>query len=124
MLSAKHNLARATRPEDLPRFFVERANTGDVEGLVDLYESDAVLARHGFEPAIGSAAIRDFYAALLSDRPKFVLGQLQPVLRYGDLALTSTRLANGTVTAEIAQKQTDGTWRWVVDQPAISLPSK
>jgi hypothetical protein len=34
----------ATEPEDLSRFFVERANAGDVEGLVALYEREAVLA--------------------------------------------------------------------------------
>ncbi len=34
----------ALDPEDLARFFVSRANAGDVEGLVALYEPDAVLA--------------------------------------------------------------------------------
>ena len=34
---------RARRPEDLGRFFVARANPGDVEGLVAVYEPDAVL---------------------------------------------------------------------------------
>lgn len=34
----------ALNPEDLARLFVSRANAGDVEGLVALYEPDAVLA--------------------------------------------------------------------------------
>jgi hypothetical protein len=34
----------AAQPEDLSRFFLERANAGDVEGLVALYQPDAVLA--------------------------------------------------------------------------------
>ncbi len=38
----------------------------------------------------------------------------------GDLALTSTRLPDGTVTAEIARRQSDGTWLWVIDQFSIS----
>ena len=42
-----HNFEPATKPEDLARFFVERANSGDVEGLVDLYEPDAVLRNYG-----------------------------------------------------------------------------
>jgi hypothetical protein len=33
----------ALDPEDLPGFFVARANAGDVEGLVALYEPDTVL---------------------------------------------------------------------------------
>jgi hypothetical protein len=36
----------------------------------------------------------------------------------GDVALTSTRLPNGVVTAEIARRQR--TWLWVIDQPAIA----
>lgn len=123
-MSISHHSERATKPEDLPRFFVERANEGDVDGLLDLYEPDAVLARQDLEPPIGLAAIRGFYTALLSELPKFVLGQLQPVLHFGDLALTSTRLTNGSVTAEIARKQTDGTGRWIIDQPAISRTLK
>ena len=35
---------RALRPEDLDRLFLERANAGDVDGVVDLYEPQAVLA--------------------------------------------------------------------------------
>src|ERR1700728_1444070 len=38
---------RAVRPEDLGRFFVDRANAGDLEGLVALYEPDAVLSVPG-----------------------------------------------------------------------------
>jgi hypothetical protein len=35
---------QAREPEDLDRFFLERARAGDVEGVVALHESDAVLA--------------------------------------------------------------------------------
>ena len=31
-------------PEDLGRYFLDRANAGDVDGLVALYEPGAVLA--------------------------------------------------------------------------------
>ena len=34
----------ANEPNDLERFFVERANKGDLEGLVALYESNAIVA--------------------------------------------------------------------------------
>jgi ketosteroid isomerase-like protein len=39
MADAEH----ATHPEDLSRLIVERLNAGDVDGLVALYEPDAVL---------------------------------------------------------------------------------
>lgn len=110
----------ARNPEDLARFFVVRANAGDVEGLVALYEPDAVLAAPDGQLLIGAEAIRGFYARLLADRPTFVAGEQRPALRQGDLALTSSRLINRIVTAEIARRQLDGTWLWAIDQPAIA----
>jgi ketosteroid isomerase-like protein len=104
----------------LARFFVTRANAGDVEGLVALYEPDAVLAGPDDQLVIGTEAIRRFYARLLAEQPTFVAGKQRPALRQGDLALTSSRLVNGTVTAEIARRQPDGSWLWIIDQPAIA----
>jgi ketosteroid isomerase-like protein len=115
--------ARAHNPEDLARFFVVRANAGDVEGLVALYESEAVLACPDGQLAVGSEAIRSFYSGLLAERPRFEAGEQQPALCHGDLALTSSRLTNGVVTAEIARKQADGAWLWAIDQPSIAKTS-
>ncbi len=79
----------ALEPEDLGRLFLERANAGDVEGIVALYEPEAVLAsrRAPSRPAPTHCA-----------RP--------------------TRFSGGA-TAELARRQRDGTWLWVVDQPNV-----
>jgi ketosteroid isomerase-like protein len=108
---------RAAQPEELGRFFVERANAGDVEGLVALYEPSAVLAVPGGAQAAGTEAIRQALQRFLDGRPT-VTGESQPALRFGDLALTSTRFAGGA-TAEVARRQMDGTWLWVIDQPRV-----
>jgi ketosteroid isomerase-like protein len=110
----------ATQPEQLSRLIVERLNAGDVDGLVTLYEPDAVLALPSGEVAVGSAEIRVAYERLVANRPTFEPGSAQPTLRAGDLALTSTRLATGVVTVEVARRQADGTWLWVIDQPNIA----
>lgn len=110
---------QARNPEDLTRFFIARANEGDVDGIVALYEDDAIVADQNGKPIVGRDAIRRFYAQLLERGRRFVGGMLQPALRHGDLALTSSRFADGTVTAEIARRQCDGSWLWTVDQPAI-----
>jgi ketosteroid isomerase-like protein len=109
----------ATQPEDLSRLFLERANAGDVEGLVALYQPDAVLAFPPGQITVGRAAIREVYATLLSTRPAFTSQGQRPALRNGDLALTSTRLPGGGATVEVARRQPDGTWLWVLDQPNI-----
>lgn len=109
----------AKEPEDLARFFVERANAGDIEGLVALYETNATLACGAGKTAVGSEQIRQFYNSLLASRPQFTPGAPARTLRNGAIALTSSRLANGDVTAEIARQQPDGSWLWIVDQPTI-----
>jgi hypothetical protein len=108
--------APAREPEDLGRFFVERANAGDVEGLVALYEPDAALAT-GSGLARGTEQIRQALTQFVAGRP-VLTGQSQPALRNGALALTSTRFPGGA-TAEIARQQSDGSWLWIVDQPRI-----
>jgi ketosteroid isomerase-like protein len=84
----------ARRPEDLGRFFIERGNAGDVEGLVALYEPDAVLAFPKGRLTTGSDAIRAVYQELLAGRPTFT-GTGQAAIVNGDLALTSTRTPRG-----------------------------
>jgi ketosteroid isomerase-like protein len=116
-VSAGQERERAAQPEDLGRFFVQRANAGDLDGLVALYESDAVLAVPGGAPAAGADAIRQALRRFLDGRPT-LSGESQPALRFGDLALTSTRF-DGGATAEVARRQPDGTWLWVIDQPRV-----
>lgn len=106
----------AVGPQDLERLFVERVNAGDVEGLVALYEPDAVMAFSSGNVAAGRQAIRQVFKDFVASGVKLTLGDQQPTLRVGDLALGSTRLVDGGVTAEVARRQTDGTWRWVIDQ--------
>lgn len=107
---------KASEPEELGRFFMERGNAGDLDGLVELYEPTAVLAFPSGK-VIGHKAIRQVYAELLATKPKFQ-GSVQAALRNGDLALTSTRFSGGA-TSEVAHRQPDGTWLWVIDQPNL-----
>jgi len=55
-------------PNDLERYFVERANAGDIEGLVALYESNAIVAYGDGEVAIGLNEIRDIFVKFLGNR--------------------------------------------------------
>ncbi|MEU8241017.1 nuclear transport factor 2 family protein [Actinoplanes missouriensis] len=113
------DVERAASPEDLSRLIVARLNAGDVEGVVALYEPDAVLALPDGGVANGSEEIRRVFQRLLEERPAFEAGTQNPTLCAGELALTSTRLPDGTVTVEVARQQEDGTWLWSIDQPAF-----
>lgn len=115
----------AHEPEDLARLFNARANAGDVDGLVALYEPDAVLAV-GAVVATGHAEIRQFYTDLLARKSEFPAAETLPSLTNGDLALTFARLRNGVVSVEAARRQPDGSWRWAIDQLKIKplMPAK
>lgn len=109
----------AKDPNDLERLFVERVAAGDVEGLVALYEPDAILANDDGDVVAGADHIRKFFIEFLATRPQLSSSVQAPALCSGDVALTSSRLDNGDITAEIARRQPDGSWLWVVDQFAI-----
>jgi ketosteroid isomerase-like protein len=111
---------RATQPEQLSQLIVKRLNAGDVDGVVALYEPDAVLALSDGRVATGADEIREAYRRLVAGRPTFAPGTPRPTLRSGDLALTSSHLANGMITVEVARRQPDGTWLWVLDQPDVT----
>ncbi len=110
---------KAYDPGDIPRLFVAFVQAGDFAGLATLYEDDAILALPPDEITLGSHAIAAVFAKLLQGRQGFddTGGEQRPVLRCGDLALTSTRLPDGRTTTEVARRQADGSWRWVIDQP-------
>ena len=109
----------AHEPEDLARLFNQRANAGDVDGLVALYEPDAVLAA-GKVVATGHDEIRTFYADLLGRKSDFPEPETLPAIVNGPLALTFARLPNGALSVEAARRQHDGTWRWSIDQLKIA----
>ncbi len=106
-------------PNDLEKLFVERANAGDVEGLIALYEPNATLDCGGGEVVVGLDQIRKFFTNYLASRPQLGSSVQSTALCTGNLALTSSRHSNGDVSAEIARRQPDGNWLWVVDQFAV-----
>jgi ketosteroid isomerase-like protein len=109
---------RAASPQDLTRLFVERANAGDADGLADLYEEDAVMAWPPGRETAGRAAIREVLAQMLAHVPHREPEPPLPTVRSGDLALTSTRSADGTGTrVQVVRRQADGSWLRVIDRP-------
>ena len=109
----------ARDPQDLERLLVSRERAGDVEGMAALYEPAAVLVGDDGRLVRGKEAIREFYAAVVASRRKFSFGEQRAALISGDLALTSTRMPDGSITAEVARRQNDGTWLWVIDRFSI-----
>jgi ketosteroid isomerase-like protein len=117
----------ASEPEQMHGLFEQAFNAGDIEGLMALYEPDAALVPQPGAIAEGSAAIRDSLRWFL-DRGGGISLETRLVLRVGDLAYLANRwsLTEGTMpdgtpaelgatTAEVARRQPDGTWLYVID---------
>ena len=122
MTDAKREPAR--NPQDLERFLVARQQVGDIEGMVALFEPNAVIHTDDGQVVRGHAAMRTYYREIASAGRMFALGEQQQALINDELALTSTRSTSGSVTAEVARRQPDGTWLWVIDQYEIALEAR
>jgi hypothetical protein len=111
-------------PQDLERQLVARENAGDVNGMTALFEPNAVIEINDGRVVRGKDAIHEFFTKLQAiglgpEGRRFKLGEQRPALICGDLALTSTRSIDGDVTSEVARRQGDGTWLWVIDRWSV-----
>ncbi len=113
-------MSSVTDPAQLGPALVAAINGGDLDAVVALYEAAAVLELPDGSAARGTREIRDFYGKLLASRPHFEPGTTLDALVLDDLALTTTQLG-ATATAEVARRQPDGTWRWVLDRPDVMI---
>ena len=103
---------------------VERTvNDGDVEGFVALYTPNACLVGPDGETVTGHEAIREQMTPLFALRGRMTV-TTRNVVEVGDLALLSSEWSYTAgdvqlsgVAAEVAQRQSDGGWLYVIDHP-------
>lgn len=137
----------ARDPKDLGRLFAERVNRGDLEGLAALYEEGAKFIAGDGRELDGRDAIRASLGELLTLSPRITSSDGRAV-RSGDLALLSSRwrmtFATGGaagrdaeagenqvsrereqagaslegVSTEVARRQKDGSWLYLIDDPS------
>ena len=116
-------------PQELERLLVSRENAGDIDGMTALFEPDAVIelndGLNDGQLLRGKEAIHAFFTKLQvtglgPEGRRFRLGEQRPALISGDLALTSTRSIDGDITSEVARRQADGTWLWVIDRYSVN----
>jgi ketosteroid isomerase-like protein len=81
---------RTPSPVDIHRQWAKRASSGDLDGLVALYEPGAVLFTAPGQPATGTPAIREGLAPYLALQPSMTVETLD-VIEVDDLALMRDR---------------------------------
>ena len=111
----------ATSPEQLSQLFSQAIGRGDLEAVMALYEPGAVFLTQSGDLRSGTDAIRQQMAPFADMKPDFKIN-VDKVVSSGDIALmyntwsmSSPQLSGRAI--EVARRQPDGTWLYVVDDP-------
>jgi ketosteroid isomerase-like protein len=105
------------------RLFSKCFAAGDIDGLLRLYEENAVFPNH-HGTFSGADQIRPVLQGYIDSGARIEFNR-QIAFETGDLALvqngwTLTTTGGDTVTGvsvEVARKQPDGTWKYAIDSP-------
>src|SRR5262245_53789220 len=118
----------AATPEQVLESIVAGINSGNLESLMPLYESEAAFATQPGTLAYGASGIGEALTGFISLKGKLDL-DVTRVLEVDDLALvTGVWSFDGTGpdgepvhlaarNADVLRRQADGTWRFVIDNP-------
>jgi uncharacterized protein (TIGR02246 family) len=114
---------------DMHRTFEDGFNDHDLDSVMPLYGPDTTMLLQDGTELHGTDAIRESLEALFGVPGRMTM-RTRYVVESGDHALLSSvwTLTVGdevmsAVTAEVAHRQADGGWRYVIDHPYASLDS-
>jgi uncharacterized protein (TIGR02246 family) len=113
----------AIHPGEASKLFEARFAAGDLDGLMELYEEDAVFT-NAQGAHVGSEAVRTVLGGYLStgasiamnDSVAFEAGDLALVHWSWTMSFPDGRMAEGA-TAEVLRRQEDGSWKFIIDNP-------
>ena len=115
-------------PEDVINSVVEGINTGNLDALMTLYESDACFATQPGQLAKDPESVRQSLRSFIDLKGRLDL-KVKRVFQASDLALVTTEWSfSGTgpdnkpatmvsKSTDLLVQQADGTWRFVIDNP-------
>jgi ketosteroid isomerase-like protein len=114
----------ARTPEECSALVQANLNSGNLEGLMALYEPSACLVQQDGSPAKTGAALRQSLAAFIAIAAT-IKTSITKVIRagddlavlYTDWTITATGIPLSGKAVEVMRLQPDGTWKLIIDDP-------
>lgn len=113
----------ASSASELIRMFSRCFSRGDIDGLMELYEENAVFPNHHGTHK-GAEQIRPVLQGYIDSGASIEFNH-QVAFETGDIALVQNAWTLTTaggdeitgVSVEVARRQSDGSWKYVIDSP-------
>ena len=112
----------ARKPAEICGLFKQYMAEGDMDGLLSVYDSEVVFLNQAGEAVKGKQELRQQLAHFAAARARFDFNVIQ-VIESGDIALMHTQWnisgpqEISVYAIEVARRQRDGTWRWLIGDP-------
>ena len=117
-----------TKSDELQKLWAKNFNDSNIDGLMSLFDSNAVFMHAPGQTVKGTAAIREQLSGWLAAKLKCDL-QFQKSIEFDNIALLFSKWTlSGTAadgspitmsgqTSDVAERQADGNWLFVIDNP-------
>jgi uncharacterized protein (TIGR02246 family) len=121
-------MSKKMTPEEVLNSVTEGINSGDLDSLMTLYEADACFVTQPGQLAKSPESVRQSLRNFIDSKGKLDL-KVKRILQASDLALVTTKWSfSGTgpdgnpvnmaaKSVDVLRLQSDGTWRFVIDNP-------
>jgi len=112
----------ATTPEEICILFKQYMAAGDIDSLLNVYDPEAVFLNQSGEIKKGKESLKHELAPLAAAKAIFDF-KIKQVIQTGDIALMHTQWKVSSpepmavYAIEVARRQPDGTWRWLIGDP-------
>jgi ketosteroid isomerase-like protein len=111
----------AKSPQEICHLFKQYMAEGDLDSLLSLYDPEAVFLNRSCEVKKGDG-LREELALFAAVKAAFDFN-IKQVIQSGDIALMHTEWKVSSpepmsaYAIEVARRQPDGTWRWLIGDP-------
>jgi len=112
----------ARNPEEICTLFKQYMAEGDIDGLLSVYDPEIVFLNQAGEAKKGWEGLRHELSRFATAKGRFDF-HVKQIIQSGNIALMHTEWnisspqRMSTYAIEVARRQPDGTWRWLIGDP-------